>query len=400
MLIRTTSSVQKAQPLVQTSSGRSGVYVLHRDGYREFHPKPLPPDPPLEMSGRLSRLLSDADRELGRLDGNAEILPDPDIFIYSYIRKEAVLSSQIEGTHSTLVDLLHFEAGVQEKNRPRDVREVANYVAATDYALGQIRAGQPLTLALLQQVHQRLLRGRVSAEHHPGELRTEQNWIGPVPEPRLAEFVPPPPALVPRALADLENYWRNSADPPLIRAGLAHAQFETIHPFLDGNGRLGRLLVTLILITSGTMRRPLLYLSHYLLKNRNEYVRRLQNVRDTGDWEGWIEFFLEGIRSVSGQSAETARAILRLREQHRGILQRELGQRGTSAAVLLDGMFRSPFISVKDAERCTGLSQPAANKLVAEMVKKGLLVEMTGKQRNRVFEYQSYIELLSREPKS
>lgn len=265
---------------------RAGVYVRQPHGYRAFIPKPLPPNPPVKVSGSLQTLLSQADYALGRLDGAILTLPNPDLFVFMYVRKEAVLSSQIEGTQSSLQNLLAAEARLFDPDTPGDVNEVINYVRAMNYGLERL-ATLPVSVRLIKEIHAELMRGVRGGQLTPGELRTSQNWIGPA-GCTLSEatFVPPPPHEVPQALADLERFLHTQDDmPALIRVGLAHAQFETIHPFLDGNGRIGRLLITFLLTEKGPLAKPVLYLSHYFKRRRVEYYERLQAVRDLGDWE-------------------------------------------------------------------------------------------------------------------
>lgn len=383
---------------VTIQPGRAGTYATSPEGWRTFHPKKLPPDPPVQLSAGGLGLLATASTELGRLDGEAEIVPDPDFFVYSYVRKEAVLSSQIEGTRSSLVDLLDFEAGAERPYYPRDVREVANYVAALDYAHGRIRSGEPISLHLIQDTHRILLRGVRGGRMHPGHLKTRQNWIGVDDSPATADYVPPPPSDTPDLMDDLVSYLQSeSNEAPLLRAGVAHSQFETIHPFLDGNGRIGRLLVALLLLKCKSLRRPVLYLSYYFLKNRDEYTRRLQHVRDDGDWEGWLEFFFKGVRDTSIQATETARAILELRTQHANLIGSKLGKRSGSGHQLLATLYKQPVISVNEVSKVIGTTYPPANELVEHFVELDLLKEVTGQKRNRFFRYQPYIDILRRD---
>lgn len=378
--------------------GRAGAYASSPEGWRTFHPKRLPPDPPLQLSPDGLGLLATASTELGRLDGEAEIVPDPDFFVYSYVRKEAVLSSQIEGTRSSLVDLLDFEAGAERPHYPRDVREVANYVEALNYAHARIQSGEPISLQLIQDTHRILLRGVRGGRMHPGHLKTRQNWIGLDDSPATADYVPPPPSETPSLMEDLVAYLQaESAEAPLLRAGIAHSQFETIHPFLDGNGRIGRLLVALLLLKCKSLRRPILYLSYYFLKNREDYTRRLQRVRDDGDWEGWLEFFLKGVRDTSIQATETARAILGLKTQHEELVDSNLGKRSGGGHQLLARLYRQPVISVNEVRKVIGTTYPPANELVEQFVKLQLLTEVTGQKRNRFFRYQPYIDILRRD---
>jgi Fic family protein len=302
--------------MINTGEGaqhRAGRYVQQPAGYRAFIPAPLPPDPPLDLGGPLQSLLSDADYALGRLDGAVLTLPNPDLFVFMYVRKEAVLSSQIEGTQSSLQDLLAAEAKLLDPAIPRDVSEVANYVQAMHQGLARL-AKLPVSTRLIREIHEALMQGVRGGKLTPGELRTSQNWIGP---PgctlREATFVPPPPNEVSQALADLERFLHAKDPPPsLVQVGLAHAQFETIHPFLDGNGRVGRLLVTFLLTERKLLTRPVLYLSHYFKSHRAEYYESLQAVRDSGEWEQWLAFFLRGVTEVSREATETAAAILRV----------------------------------------------------------------------------------------
>ncbi|MFM9103434.1 MAG: Fic family protein, partial [Cyanobium sp.] len=298
--------------MAETHSTRAGQYRAQPSGYRAFIPAPLPPSPPLRLEGELQRLLSQADRALGRLDGSVQTLPNPDLFVFMYVRKEAVLSSQIEGTQSSLQDLLAAEANLLgAESRPRDVDEVVNYVRAMQHGLA--RLGElPVSIRLIREIHQELLQGVRGSHLTPGDLRRSQNWIDPG-GCGLAEasFVPPPPEELPQALGELELFLHQQDDlPALLKIGLAHAQFETIHPFLDGNGRIGRLLITYLLTENGILHKPVLYLSHYFKRHRQAYYDHLQAVRDQGDWEGWLAFFLRGVAEVSAEATDTARKIL------------------------------------------------------------------------------------------
>ncbi|HEY6102084.1 MAG TPA: Fic family protein, partial [bacterium] len=280
----------------QIEQDRAGRYLEQATGYRAFIPAPLPPKPPVNLGDPLRGLLSDADYALGRLDGAVLTLPNPDLFVFMYVRKEAVLSSQIEGTQSSLQNLLTAEARLNDPDAPADVGEVINYVRAMNHGLEQLRT-LPVSVRLIREIHGVLMRGARGGGLSPGELRTSQNWIGPQGATlREATFVPPPPHIVPEVLGNLETFLHQEDDiPVLVKVGLAHAQFETIHPFLDGNGRMGRLLITLLLTERGKLARPVLYLSHYFRQRRAEYYDRLQAVRNAGDWEGWLAFFLSGV---------------------------------------------------------------------------------------------------------
>ena len=290
---------------------RAGQFVKQPGNYRAFVPALLPPRPSIDLDDEGRRILSDADRALGRLDGCAHVLPNPDLFVAMYVRQEAVLSSQIEGTQSSLTDVLQVETGIRGRKLPLDVAEVVNYVRAMNHGMARLE-DLPLSQRLLREIHGVLLEGVRGEDRTPGEFRRSQNWIGPDGTPlENATFVPPPVREMTAALANLEEFLHDSDDlPVLVHCGVAHAQFETIHPFLDGNGRVGRLLITLLLCERSILHRPLLYLSHYLKKNRAEYYDRLMAIRAKGDWEGWLKFFLLGVYEVSCQAADTARAIL------------------------------------------------------------------------------------------
>ena len=379
---------------------RAGRYQRQATGYRAFIPAPLPPDPPLQLKGELQTLLSQADRALGRLDGSVSTLPNPDLFVFMYVRKEAVLSSQIEGTQSSLQDLLAAEADLfGPDTKTRDVDEVINYVRAMKHGLARL-AELPVSVRLIREIHEHLLQGVRGSRLTPGELRRSQNWIGPGGCTLMdATFVPPPPEVVPEALGALETFLHRQDDlPALVKIGLAHAQFETIHPFLDGNGRIGRLLITFLLTECGILHKPVLYLSHYFKRHRQAYYEHLQAVRDHGDWEGWLAFFLRGVADVSAEAASTARRILALREEHRMAITAGLGRAAGNGHKVLETLFDRPIVSVADIESMTGTSYAAANKLVARLTELGILQEVTGYSRNRRFRYEPYVRLFSDEP--
>jgi Fic family protein len=362
-------------------------------------PAPLPPDPPIRVEGELQALLSQADRALGRLDGSIQTLPHPDLFVAMYVRKEAVLSSQIEGTQSSLQDVLAAEARVFAPDRPSDVDEVFNYVAAMNHGLERLQA-LPVSVRLIREIHERLLAGVRGQHLTPGATRTSQNWIGPA-GCTLAEatFVPPPPHEVPRLLGELERFLHDESPLPLlIRIGLAHAQFETIHPFLDGNGRIGRLLITLLLCEKSVLQKPVLYLSHYFKGHRQQYYDRLQAVRDQGAWEPWLAFFLRGVVEVSQQATETARRILLLRERHRQIITDEFGRAAGNGHRVLEHLYRHPIVAVAEVRELIQTSNPPANNLVRQFVTHGVLHEITGQKRNRRFMYRDYVDLFHGEP--
>lgn len=377
---------------------RAGRYVKQRTGYSAFIPAPLPPDPPVVLDGALQALLSRADQAVGRLDGVIQTVPNPDFFVYMYVRREAVLSSQIEGTQSTLEDLLAAELELQPAWRrlPQDVDEVVNYVRAMNYGLARV-SDLPLSLRLITEIHRELLTGVRGSHRRPGEFRESQNWIGPE-NATLAEatFVPPPVHEMKNALDNFERFLYDDEPPALIHVGLAHAQFETIHPFLDGNGRVGRLLISFLLVHRGVLHRPLLYLSVYLRRHRAEYYDRLTAIRESGDWEGWLRFFLSGVAQTAEEAAVTARAILDLREQHRRLIQERVP--GAHGLRLLDLLFERPLIQVNLVKDSLGIAFVTANKLVEQMESLGLLQEITGRRRDRVFSYAPYVSLFRDEP--
>jgi Fic family protein len=371
------------------SADRAGRVVGQIEGYRAFVPAPLPPKPPLDM-GSLQVALGRANLALGRLDGIVDVIPDPDFFVAMYVRREAVLSSQIEGTQSTLEDLLEVELEPDDRRGDSDVGEIVNYVRAMKHGLGRL-GDLPLSLRLIREIHAELLRGGRGAHATPGAFRETQNWIGPVGAPlSQATFVPPPPHELGDALASFERFLHESPDDRLIQAGLAHAQFETIHPFLDGNGRIGRLLITLLLVHHGVLRQPLLYLSHHFRLHRAEYYDRLTAIRLRGDWEGWMRFFLEGVAATAAESKRTAEQIFAMREEHRSLVMEHAGPNGLR---LLSELFRQPLINVRTATALLEVTFPTANKLVGRFEELGLLREMTGRSRARLFRYEPYTRL-------
>ena len=345
------------------------------------------------MDAELVRLLSEADRALGRLDGATSVLPNPDLFVAMYVRQEAVYSSQIEGTQSTLEDVLDFEAEGKAREHSHDVEEVVNYVRAMNYGLKRL-PGLPLSLRLIKEIHAELMHEVRGQAKTPGEFRKTQNWIGPHGcLLKDAEFVPPPVAEMKTSLANLERFLHDTTSlPPLMHCGVAHAQFETIHPFLDGNGRVGRLLIAFLLCQRQILSQPLLYLSHFLKAHRNTYYDKLTEVRVSGNWEGWLKFFLTGVSTVSEEAASTARSILNLQEEHRRLIRRKVSS-ATNAMVLLDFMFRAPVFTIRMAERDLGCAYVTARNLVEDFEKIGLVREVTGGQRNRRYHYDPYLKL-------
>jgi Fic family protein len=373
---------------------RAGQYVTQVGGYRAFIPSPLPPDPPLKIDDELLNVLSKADQALGRLDASADMLPNPDLFVSMYVRKEAVLSSQIEGTQASLTDVLEYEVSQIRKGVSPDIDEVVNYIKAMNYGLERLKA-LPLSNRLTREIHRQLLSGVRGEEKSPGEFRKSQNWIGGR-NPTEALYVPPPPYEMEQALGDLEKYIHSDSPMPvLMKTGFIHSQFETIHPFLDGNGRMGRLLITFFLCQQGVLKRPLLYLSAYFKQHRDEYYNRLQAVRDTGDWEQWLKFFLTAIWRVSQEASATAQQILALRENHRQMIQ-ELTPGSSKGLELLDELYLHPYTTVDMTATDLKVSYPTANTLIGELVFLGILTEITGRQRNRVFVYEQYLDLLKK----
>ncbi len=374
-------------------TGRSGFYVQQPSGYRAFMPRPLPPEPALDLKGDLQQHLSNADRALGRLDGSVETLPNPNLFVYMYVRKEAVLSSQIEGTQSSLQDVLAAEAHLLE-GVADDAFEVVNYVRAMNLGLDRLRE-LPVSIRLIREIHHELMRGARGQHLTPGQLRQSQNWIGPAGSTiSTAFFIPPPPHEVPSLLGDIETFLHRDDDVPLlVKIGLAHAQFETIHPFLDGNGRMGRLLITFLLCERQALQKPVLYLSHYFKRHRQQYYDRLQAIRDDGDWEGWLSFFLLGVTEVSLEAAETAKRILGLREAHRRQINDRLGRMAGNGHRVLERLYEKPIVSVDDVRGITGTTFQAANMTVQRLVELGVLEEITGRARNRRFLYAPYVAL-------
>lgn len=383
---------------MKTTSSRTGRYVQQPTGYRAFIPNTLPPDPAVEISAEMQLLLSQADHALGRLDGSIQTLPHPDLFVFMYVRKEAVLSSQIEGTQSSLQDVLAAEAQILAPDRPQDVDEVVNYVRAMNYGLERLKA-LPVSVRLIREIHAELLKGVRGQHLTPGDIRTSQNWIGPGGcSLQDATFVPPPSHEVAQHLEDLEKFLHsNTPLPMLIRIGLAHAQFETIHPFLDGNGRVGRLLIAFLLCEQGILLKPVLYLSHYFKQHRQKYYEQLQSVRDRGTWEDWLTFFLRGVIDVSKQATQTARRILMLRETHRATITDTFGRAAGNGHRVLEHLYEHPIVSVNEVQTLIGTTYAAANDLVAKFVASSILNEITGQARNRKFMYQSYINLFREE---
>lgn len=381
-------------------SDRSGTFRRVSAGGEEFysfHPKPLPPSPPLQIDPDSQELLDSANRALGRLDGITLLLPDPDQFLYSYIRKEAVLSSQIEGTQSSLSDLLLFEHDEAPGVPMADTRDTFNYIRAMNHGIARLQGGFPLSLRLFKEVHQLLLEsGRGAERAPPGEFRSSQNWIGGT-RPGNARYVPPPAHEVLPAMGALEKFLHNDPvkTPILVKAALAHAQFETVHPFLDGNGRVGRLLITLLLCAEDqqVMSRPLLYLSLYLKRNRDEYYTHLQRVRTHGEWEEWLRFFLEGVNEVARSATDTTQRLLALVEEDRQSIH-ALGRASGSALRLHEIAIRQVVFRIPEAAKSLSLSEVTVASTAAHLERLGIVREVTGRSRNKLFAYSKYLAVL------
>jgi Fic family protein len=386
--------------VAKVKAGRAGVFIQQASGsYTAFIPAPLPPEPSLNLNEHLNLLL-EAERSLGRLEGATQLLPNHDLLVLMYIRAEAVLSSQIEGTQASLDDVLKAEANLADPNAPDDVSEVINYIAAMNYGLER-RSELPMSLRLIREIHQQLMEGVRGSERNPGAFRRTQNWIGPAGSTlRTARYVPPP---VPDMLDSLNNlekfiYEEASKTPLLVKIGLIHAQFETIHPFLDGNGRTGRLLITLLMCHYELLSVPMLYLSYFFKLHRSEYYDRLQAVRERGDWEGWLRFFLEGVKQVADEASEKTRKILALREFHRILISQHLGRKAAKALQLHEYLLKNPFINIKKVREVTKQSYSNANTLVGDLLNIGLLHNVDERERDRQFVYKDYLNIFQLEP--
>lgn len=362
---------------------------------RAFLPNPLPPDPPLDLTGSIQRQLERAHLAIGRLDSISTLLPDPQLFLFTYVRKEALLSSQIEGTQSSLSELLLFEIGEATGGPDADVIEVSNYVAALEHGMTRLREGFPLSNRLICEIHQRLLsRGRGS-DKDPGHFRRTQNWIAGN-RPGNAKFVPPPPDLLPEHMSELEKFLHRTDDglPVLVRAALAHVQFETIHPFLDGNGRVGRLLITFLLCHAGALKDPLLYLSLYFKQNREDYYRLLDMVRREGDWEEWVSFFLEGVATTAEGAVSTVNRLVHMFDQDRKRIE-GLGREASTVLRVHEALKTRPVQSIQAVVGRTSLAFPTVSKNMEVLSTMGIVRELTGKQRNRMFAYGPYLDILN-----
>lgn len=375
-------------------TGQLRVTILGGERIQAFIPNPLPPDPPLELTAARQRLLERANLALGRLDSVSLLLPDVNIFLHAYVRREAVLSSQIEGTQSSLADLLLFERGEVPGVPLDDVTEVSNYVQALEHGIEQLRAGFPLCNRLIRDMHAILLSSGKGSERSPGEFRRSQNWIGGT-RPGDAHFVPPPPDEIENCMAALERFLHNQeVCPALVKAALAHVQFETIHPFLDGNGRTGRLLIAFILHHEAVLQKPLLYMSLFFKRHREQYYGLLDSVRWNGDWEAWLDFFLTGVEETATNAVETVQRLVALFKAD-GQRIPSLGRGASTVLRVFQAMCQNPVLTIKDVCERTGLSFPAANKAMDGLVKLGVVHEFSGKRRNRVFAYEQYVRILS-----
>jgi len=361
---------------------------------RAYVPPTLPPEPALQLDG-IRQLQEQASLAVGRLDGLTGAFPDLALYIYSWVRKDAVLSSQIEGTQSSISDLLMFENGAAPGVPVHDVMDVSNYVAAMSHGLTRMRSGFPLSLRLIREMHEVLLSHGPGAEHQPGEFRRSQNWIGGS-RPGNAAFVPPPPELVDDCMRSLELFLHLERPdlPVLVQAALVHVQFESIHPFLDGNGRIGRLLITLLLCARGIMREPILYLSLYFKKHRTAYYQLLDRVRTDGDWEAWLHFFLTGVKETANEAADAARRMMTLFAEHRRQIE-TLGRPAASVLLVYRHMQKTPILSIVNAAPKIGISAPTVAKSLEHLRRLGIVREMTGRQRHRMFVYEPYLAILN-----
>lgn len=376
---------------------RAGYYMSGNIGYKTFVPANLPPDPPIQFDPEMQKLLSLADRKLGRLDGITQILPNPDLFVAMYVRKEAVLSSQIEGTQASFADVLSAEYNQFEDQHRDDIAEVSNYVRAMNWGLAELEH-IPLSLRLIRNIHAQLLSGTRGSQRNPGEFRSSQNWIGPAGcTLSNATYVPPSVPDMITALSNLEKYFYEDDDmPALVKIALIHAQFETIHPFLDGNGRIGRLLITFWLCQQEILTRPLLYLSYYFKQNRTEYYDRLMDVRKKGEWEEWIKFFLKGVAEVSDEAISAAKKIIELKENCSNRLYDADGSNSNYQRLLVS-LFEKPFVRRSDIIEMLNISNPTAGAIIDVFCKMGILIDLDPeKSRNKMYAFKSYIDILNK----
>jgi len=376
----------------------TGEYITNTAGgesYRAFIPAPLPPQPPIEMTGELVESMEKANQALGRLDGISHVLPNINLFLYQYVRKEALLSSQIEGTQSSFSDLLLYETDAVPGVPVEDTEEVSNYIAALQHGLERLRGGFPLSLRLIREVHEILLRGGRGSTKQPGEFCTSQNWLGGT-RPGNAVFVPPPPERLMDCLDPFERYLNEEKPkiPLLIKIGMLHIQFETIHPFLDGNGRVGRLLITLLLWHHQILKEPMLYLSLHFKQNRSEYYQHLQQVRLEGDWESWLIFYLNGINDTANQAMNTALKLKKIFEDDMEKIK-QLGRISHSCLQVHQQLIEKVLINIQDTSKTLGINRTTISNCLEKMIDLGIAREITGYKRNRYFVYDQYINELS-----
>ena len=381
------------------SGERAGHYVKQLSGelaYKAFIPKALPPNPPVQFDSELTNMLSRADQGIGKLDGILNSIPNPDLFVAMYIKKEAVLSSQIEGTQASLSDILEKEEDILSGKKDDDVKVTLNYIEAMNYGLERIEK-LPLSLRLIREIHKILLTDVRGKGKTPGEFRKSQNWVGPQGcTIANAVFVPPPVFEMNEAMGLLEKYLHaGKTFPILIECGLIHAQFETIHPFLDGNGRIGRLLITFLLCLNDVISKPLLYLSYYFKKNRAEYYEKLTAVRDSGNWEEWLKFFLKGIAETSDNVVELSNRIIALQERNAELVRKSMIRYSPKAIELLEKMYIYPVFSVNKAKDLCGISYNAAKNIIKKFMGLNIITEKTDKKRNRKYFFEEYIGLLN-----
>jgi len=373
-----------------------GRFVKQEGGYRAFIPESLPPTPPIEYSKQIQSILSEADRALGRLDGIITVLPNPNLFLAMFVKKEALLSSQIEGTQASLEGVLEFEAGMLPEENINEIKEVVNYVKALNYGVERLQ-DFPFSLRLIKEIHKILISGTRGKLKTPGEFRKSQNWIGP-PGASLNEatYVPPPPDKILSFMSNLEKYfYSKDKNPPLIKSAVIHSQFETIHPFLDGNGRIGRLLIVFFLLWKKALKKPILYISFYFKKNREEYYNKLMEVRNTGVWNSWLEFFLRGVIETAEEATETAREIIALKD---GIIKKlyENSISSIYAVRIIDLLFEKPLISTNEISKKIKISKQTANTIINKFEKIGILKEITGKKRYKKFQFVDYVNIIKK----
>lgn len=375
---------------------RAGRYIMQSTGYRAYIPKSLPPMPPIKYNGELRNLLSEADRALAKLDGIASVLPNTEPFIAMYVKKEALLSSQIEGTQASLEGVLRFEANLKPSEDINEIKEVVNYIKAMNYGISRLQ-DMPMSNRLIKEIHEILIKGTRGTHKTPGEFRKTQNWLG-LSGANLSEatFIPPPPDTLMDLLFNLEEFIHQKDEiPPLIKISLIHAQFETIHPFLDGNGRVGRLLITFYLYWEKILSRPLLYLSFYLKKNRIEYYDSLMKIRLDGNWEGWLKFFLKGVKEVSEEAANSAKEIIILKDT---ILKKLFDHKISSiyAVGFLNLLFSKPITTSEQLIKELKVSKETANQIIIKFEKLKILKEISGKKRYKKYIFSEYINIIKR----